>query len=143
MAVTISLYNHTARRFASGENAPSDAYKLKLYASTTFDATATTLASVTGDETTVGTGYTAGGKALTNVAVTTITTNDAKFDADDVTWAATGGAITAAFGVLFNDTDASDPPLAFINFDGSQSAGEGTDFKVIWNTNGIFTFTVA
>lgn len=143
MAVTISLYNHTARRFASGENAPGDAYKLKLYASTTFDATATTLASVTGDETTVGTGYTAGGKALTNVAVTTVTTNDAKFDADDVTWAATGGTITAAFGVLFNDTDASDPPLAFINFDGSQSAGEGTDFKVIWNTNGIFTFTVA
>lgn len=143
MAVTISLYNHTARRFASGENASGDTYKLKLYASTTFDAAATTLASVTGEETTAGTGYIATGKALTNVAVTTVTTNDAKFDADDVVWTAAGGPITASFGVLYNDTDANDPPLAFINFDGSQSAGDGTDFKVVWNANGIFTFTVA
>lgn len=143
MAITISLYNHTAKRFASGENASGDAYKLKLYASTAFDAAATTLASVTGEEATAGTGYTAGGNSLTNVTVTTVTTNDSKFDADDVVWTATGGPITASFGVLYNDTDASDPPLAFINFDGSQSAGDGTDFKVVWNASGIFTFTVA
>lgn len=142
MAVTISLYNHTAKRFASGENASTDSYKLKLYASTTFDAAITTLASVSGEEATAGTGYTAGGQALTNVTVTVETTNDAKFDADDVVWTASGGPITAGFGVLYNDTDADDPPVAFINFDGSQSAGDGTDFKVVWNANGIFTFTV-
>ena len=107
MAVTISLYNHTARRFASGENAPGDAYKLNLYASTSFDAAATTLASVTGEETTAGTGYTAGGKALTNVAVTTVTTNDAKFDADDVSWAATGGPITIPESIRVYEVEAS------------------------------------
>lgn len=142
MPVTISLYNHTAKRFASGENAVGDAYKLKLYASTAFDAAATTLASVTGEEATAGTGYTAGGQALTNVTVTVETTNDAKFDADDVTWTATGGTVSAGFGVLYNDTDADDPPVAFINFDGTQTAGNGTDFKVIWNASGIFSFTV-
>ena len=143
MAVTISLYNHTAKLFADGSNAATDTYKLKLYSAATFDATDTTLVGVGGTEATTGTGYTAGGQALANVAVTTVTTNDAKFDADDVTWTASGGSITAAYGVIYNDTDSDDPPLAFIDFDGSQSAGDGTDFKVVWNANGIFTFTVA
>jgi hypothetical protein len=143
MAVTITLYNHTAKLFADGSNAVGDTYKVKLYASATFDAADTTLAGITGTEATTGTGYTAGGETLANVAVTTVTTNDAKFDADDVTWTASGGSITASYAVIYNDTDANDPPLAFIDFDGSQSAGDGTDFKIVWDANGIFTFTVA
>jgi hypothetical protein len=106
MAVTISLYNHTAKLFAEGSNAAADTYKVKLYTAATFNATHTTLA-------------------------------------DDVTLTASGGSITASFGVIYNDTDANDPPLAFIDFDGSQSAGAGTDFKIIWDANGIFSFTVA
>lgn len=143
MAVTISLYNHTAKLFAEGSNASGDTYKVKLYTAATFNAANTTLAGITGTEATTGTGYTAGGQALANVAVTTVTTNDAKFDADDLTWTASGGSITASYGVIYNDTDANDPPLAFIDFDGSQSAGDGTDFKISWNANGIFTFSVA
>ena len=85
MAVTISLYNHTAKLFAEGSNAAADTYKIKLYSAATFDAADATLAGITGTEATTGTGYTAGGQALANVAVTTVTTNDAKFDADDVT----------------------------------------------------------
>jgi hypothetical protein len=142
MAVTISLYDHTAKLFADGSNAVGDTYKVKLYTTATFDATNTQLSGITGTEATTGTGYTAGGQALANVAVTTVTTNDAKFDADDVTWTATGGSITASYAVIYNDTDANDPPIAFIDFDGSQSAGDQTDFKIIWNASGIFTFTV-
>lgn len=143
MAVTISLYNHAAKLFAEGSNAAADTYKLKLYSAATFDAADTTLAGITGTEAATGTGYTAGGQALANVSVTTVTTNDAKFDADDVVWTASGGTIEAAFGVIYNDTDANDPPIAFIDFDGTQAAGDTTEFKVVWNANGIFTFTVA
>lgn len=143
MAVTIQLYNHTAKLFAEGSNAAADTYKVKLYTVATFDATHTTLAGVGGTEAATGTGYNAGGPTLANVTVTTVTTNDAKFDADDVTLTASGGSITASYGVIYNDTDANDPPIAFINFDGSQSAGAGTDFKIIWDANGIFSFTVA
>ena len=143
MAVTISLYNHTAQRFASGANAVGDTYKVKLFTAATFDATHTTEAAAGGTEVANGNGYTTGGATLANVAVTTVTTTDAKFDADDVTWTASGGAITASFARIYNDTDTDDPPLAFINFDGSESAGDGTDFKIVWNANGIFTFTVA
>jgi hypothetical protein len=143
MAVSISLYNHTAKLFAEGSNAVGDTYKVKLLTAATFDASHTTLAATGGTETTGANGYTTGGQALANVAVTTVTTNDAKFDADDLTWSASGGSISAAYGIIYNDTDADDPPLAFIDFDGSQSAGDGTDFNILWNANGIFTFTVA
>lgn len=143
MAITISLYNHTAKLFADGSNAAGDTYKVKLLSAATFDASHTTLAATGGTEATTGTGYTAGGATLANVSVTTVTTNDAKFDADDVTWTASGGSLTASYAILYNDTDSNDPPLAFIDFDGSQSAGDGTDFKIVWNASGIFTFTVS
>lgn len=143
MPATISLYNHTARRFADGSNVAGDTYKLKLLSAATFDATHATLAETGGTEASTGTGYTAGGQSLTNVVIETVTTNDARFDADDLTWTASGGSLTASYGILYNDTDANDPPVAFIDFGGSQSAGDGTDFKVVWNASGIVTFTVA
>lgn len=143
MAVTISLYNHTAAKFADGSFVPADTYKVKLLTAATFNATHTTLAATGGTESTTATGYTAGGQALANVAVTTVTTNDAKFDADDLTWSASGGAIVASYAILYNDTDADDPPVAFIDFGGSESAGDGTDFIIVWNASGIFTWTVA
>jgi hypothetical protein len=143
VAVTISLYNHTAARFADGSNAVGDTYKVLLATSATFDATNTTLAGVTKTEVANGNGYTTGGATLGSVAVTTVTTDDAKFDANDVTWTASGGTITASYAILYNDTDANDPPVAFIDFGASESAGDGTDFKIIWNASGIFTFTVA
>ena len=142
MAVTITLYNQAAKLFAEGSNAATDTYKVKLYSAATFNASDNTILGITGTEATTGTGYTAGGKSLTGVSVTTVTTNDAKFDADDVVWTAVGGSITASYAVLYNDTDLNDPPLAFIDFGGSQSAGDTTDFKIVWNTSGIFTFTV-
>lgn len=114
-----------------------------LCTSATFSAADTTLAGITKTEVANGNGYTTGGQALTNVAVTTVTTNDAKFTADTVTWSATGGSIAASYGILYNDSDVDDPPLLFIDFGQSESAGDGTDFKVIWNTNGIISFTVA
>ena len=143
MAVTISLFNHTAKRFADGANAVGDTYKVALYTAATFDATASTLAGVTKTEVANGDGYTTGGVALTNVAVTTVTTNGAKFDADDASWTASGGPITASYAIIYNDTDANDPPVAFIDFDGSESAGDGTDFLIVWNASGIFTWTVS
>jgi hypothetical protein len=142
VAVTISLFNHTAKRFADGANAVGDTYKVALYTAATFDATATTLAGITKTEVANGDGYTTGGVALTNVAVTTVSTNGAKLDADDAVWSASGGPIAAEFAIVYNDTDADDPPVAFIDFGESRSASDGTDFKILWNASGIFTWTV-
>jgi hypothetical protein len=142
VAVTISLFDHTARRFADGSNAATDTYKVLLATAATFDATATTLAGVTYTETASGNGYTTGGTTLGNVAVTTVGGNGAKFDADDATWSASGGPITAEYAILYNFSDSGDPPVAFIDFGQLESAGDSTDFLVVWDSNGIFTWTV-
>ncbi|NBN87548.1 MAG: hypothetical protein EBV32_00415 [Proteobacteria bacterium] len=143
MAVTISLYDHTAKRFADGSNSTSDTYKLMLCSAATFSGANTTLAGITKTELSTANGYTAGGATLSGVTVTQ-TGNDAAFDANDVTFTASGGTIgPAAAAILYNSTDSGSPPVAFVDFGGNQSAGDGTDFKVIWNASGIVTFTVA
>jgi hypothetical protein len=141
MAITVSLYNHTRSRFGSGANAVADTYKVILCTAATFDATNTTLAAITKTEVANANGYTTGGLALTGVAVSIVSTSNAKFDADDASWSASGGSIAAAKAILFNDTDTDDPPVALIDFDGTVTAADGTNFVIRWNSNGIFTFT--
>ena len=116
-----------------------------MYSTFSFDAADTTKtdAESGGTQLSTANGYTQDSKTLANVAVTTVTTNDAKFDADDVTWTASGGSIAAMGALIYDDTDTNDPPVAWIDFDGTQTAGDGTDFKILWNASGIVTFTVA
>lgn len=144
MAVTVSLYNHTTAKFADGSFAVGDTYTINLYSAFTHDATATTKTAAESGATqlTTANGYTQNAKNLANVAVSTVTTNDAKFDADDVTWTASGGDIgPARYALLFNDTDANDPPVLSIDFGANFTANTGTDFKITWNASGIITFT--
>lgn len=141
MAITVTPYNHTARRFAEGANLASKTYKVMLCTAATFNAANTTLASVTKTEVASGSGYTTGGQALTGVAFSTVGTNGAMFDANDLSWTASGGDLTASYGILFCDTDADDPPLLFIDFGGSKTAGDSTDFKLLWNADGIYRWT--
>lgn len=142
MPVSVTISDHSAQRFLNGSNAVGDTYKLILATSCTINAAATTLAGITYTEVANGNGYTTGGATLTNVTVTK-TGNDAAFDADDVSWSASGGSITASYGILVNTTDSGSPPVLFVDFGGSQSAGDGTQFKVIWAASGIITGTVA
>ena len=143
MALTITPYNHTARRFADGSFTPGDTYKVMLLTTATFDASDAILADIAYSEIAGSYGYTSGGVALTSVDVTTVTTNDAKFDADDSVWTASGGNIAANYAIMYNETVTDSPPLVFIDFDGTETAVDGTDFMLVWNANGIFSWTVA
>jgi hypothetical protein len=138
---TIALYNHSTRLFANGTFTAADTYRVKLLTAATFDATDVTLADTGGTEVANANGYTTNGVALTGVAFTTVTTNDAKLDANDASWTATGGSITASYGILYNDTNVDNAPIAFLDFGGSETANSGTDFRVVWNANGIVTWT--
>jgi len=143
MAVTVSIFDHTSRLFASGANSVTDTYKVALYTSATYLASATTLAGVTKTEVATGNGYTLAGATLSGVAVTTVTTNDAKFDANDVSWTVpAGGSLSASYAILYNDTDTNDPPVLFIDFGESITTTDGGIFQIIWNANGIITFSV-
>lgn len=93
-----------------------------------------------------GNGWPAGGPTLANVtetqaAITDATVNDAMIDADDVVVTASGGSIGPAFKAQVYD-HTNEYPIAFIDFGGTQSAGDTTDFKIRWNTNGIVNLTM-
>jgi hypothetical protein len=146
MTVTITPYNHTTKLFANSEVSLADLKLMLLDSGASFDATDTSIDDVAGANTppraneVSGNGWTTGGEALGSAAVTTVTTNDAKLDATDISVAASGGSIGPAdYGVIY-DSDSGNV-LAFIDFDGSKEAGDTTDFKVTWNASGIFTWT--
>ncbi len=141
MAVSISLYNHTLTRFVENANSASETYRLMLLSSGTFNATHVYLSEVTKTEITAGNGYAEGGRDLTGV-VRTVTDTTTKFDANDVVWPAVGGSISALYGILYNASDFSNPVIAFIDFGGTITAIDGSDFRVQWAPEGIATFVV-
>ena len=92
---------------------------------------------VEGDEVS-GTGYDAGGKALTNKTITYDSgTDTTTFDADNVEWETV--TIETRYGVLYDED--SSVIIAYLDFDSTQSPS-GVDFTVSFNASGIFTATV-
>ena len=84
-----------------------------------------------------GTGYTAGGAALANKAVTKDNTdNEGVFDADDVTWASS--TITARGAIIYysSGTPATSWLIAYIDFGSDKSSNNG-NFTISWNAEGI------
>ena len=152
MPVTTSLYNHSAAKFADQTFDLANLKVMLLDATPTFNGAHTQLSQVAGAANAnevSGNGWPAGGVTLANAAVSAValndaTVNDSKLDGDDIVQAASGGLIgPAEAAVIYDDTDANDAPVAFIDFDGAQSAGDTTDFKITWNANGIVTWTNA
>jgi hypothetical protein len=88
-----------------------------------------------------GSGYTAGGAALANKAVTQVDASDlAKFDADDVTWA--NATVTARGAVVYKDTGtaATSPLICLIDFTTDKSSSNG-NFTIQWDAGGIVTLS--
>lgn len=93
-----------------------------------------------------GTGYTAGGVALTTKSVTH-SGGTGTFDADDVSWAS--ATITAKYAVLVRRAGASlvsgDLLIAYLDLDTSSGSATvsstGAAFTVQWNAAGIMTLT--
>ncbi len=84
-----------------------------------------------------GSGYIAGGKTLTGVAVSQDNTNDrAVMVADNVVWSV--AAFTARGAVVYKSTGnaATSPLVAFIDF-GEDRPVSGQDFSIVWHQDGI------
>lgn len=108
-----------------------------LNATHTYSAANDALADVSANEIS-GNGYSRDTVAPTWVESSGTVT----FDTADPTFSASGGPIAATDGVLFDDTPTTpvaDPLIVDIDFDGEQSAGDGTDFIVAVNASGWFT----
>lgn len=91
-----------------------------------------------------GTGYTAGGTALASKTATyDASTNTVKFDAADVTWAAS--TITARYAVVYDDSGATAGQkalLAYFDFTTDRASSNG-EFVIRWGTDGVFSATAA
>ncbi len=85
-----------------------------------------------------GTGYSTGGKELSNKSIAVDEANDlASFDADDPIW--TVATINARGAVIYKDTGtgSSSPLIASIDF-GQDFSKSGADFTIQWDSAGIF-----
>ena len=97
--------------------------------------------SVTNEVT--GTGYTAGGAALTLAdPAYDAASNETRLDANDISWA--NSTITARYAVIYKDTGnaATSPLLAWVDFGQLESSSSGS-FTIQWATTGILKITAA
>ena len=84
-----------------------------------------------------GTGYTAGGVAIANTAVSDVS-GTLKWDGDDVSW--TSSTITNAKGALiYADALGGDNAIMLVNLGSNYSTSAGT-LLVSWNALGILNF---
>ena len=105
----------------------ADTFYMALYTSSaTLDATTT---AYTATNETSGTGYVAGGQALTTVAPTSSGTT-AFLDFDDETW--TTASITARGALIYNSTQ-SNKAVAVLDFGADKTSTNG-DFTVVFPT---------
>lgn len=84
-----------------------------------------------------GTGYTAGGVALANKAVTVDNTDDeGVFDADDVSW--TTSSFTYRYAIIYKEgaSAATSPLIGYIDFSTDQTVTNGTA-TIPWLSEGI------
>lgn len=144
MAVTAHVYpKFDENAVKKNLNLATDALKVMLFSAYTFANTHATMTDVkaAGTEAT-GTGYTAGGQALTSVTVSTSGTVTT-FTCANPSWASS--TITAAYAVFYDaqgGTDATNYPIAYWDFGGSQSSSAGT-FTLTINASGVATFTAS
>ncbi|WP_280448473.1 hypothetical protein [Nocardia brasiliensis] len=91
-----------------------------------------------------GTGYTAGGVALSSPTIAyNGTTNLWSFDAADAQW--TGATFTARCAVVYDSSPASDstrPLIGYVLFDADIPATAST-FTIAWDATGIASVTVS
>ena len=136
-----AIFNSFKRDIANGSiNLATDAVKIMLVGSayTPNIDTHTKRSDVTNEVS--GAGYTAGGVALVNKAVTMNTTSDkGVFDADDITLS--NATITARGAVLYKargGASSADELIAYLDF-GADITSTAGNFNIAFDANGIIT----
>lgn len=129
------IYNRFKANLMNGEvDLEADTIKVMLLDNShSFTATNNVIGDVSANEIS-GTGYTAGGKALSGKAVTQAATT--KWDATDIEW--TTATFTAYHAAIYDDTHATDDLIASFDFGGAQAVA-GATFKIQWHADGIIT----
>jgi len=142
----ITLFEEFAEQLGNEKhNFASDVLKLGLIDNTTPPTAADaspTWSDYSGNEVSTAGGYTADGETLANVSFSEAG-GVATLDADDVALAQDGSGFTDAYwGILYNDTEATDMAIGFVELDGPVSEQDGP-IKIQWNASGIARITIS
>lgn len=131
MAITQALCTSFKQELMEGvHDFTSHTFRIALYTSGATLSAATTAYSATNEVS--GTGYTAGGEALTVTGgAVSISGTTAYIDFSDVTW--TSVTITARGALIYNDTAVGNPAVAVLDF-GSDKTSTSGDFTVQFPT---------
>jgi hypothetical protein len=144
------MYESAKLAFANGTiDFDSHSFKINLYLSTSnantlTAATITKLSDIT-NQVATNFGYTQNTKAVT----ITTANSSGTITIDETTnpvWTASGGAITARFAVIYDDSHASDMPIAVCLLDTAPAdvtATDGNTFTITMNASGILTLSGA
>jgi hypothetical protein len=132
-------FNQFVKDLIDGKhNFSSNTFKVFL-TNTAPTATMTVKADMT--EITAGSGYTAGGNTVT--ITTSVASGVAKVSATNTTFTASGGSVGPfQYAVLYNDTTASDPPIAWWDYGTAITLASTETLTIAFDaSNGIFTVT--
>ena len=145
MPTVTQLYNHTVNRFNEGANLEGDTYKLMLLSGATFTASHTTLAQVVATGTEVsGNGWAVGGFTLTGIAADVADTDGGSWTFAEVIQAISGGSLGPfSHYVIYNDTDADDPPLCLVTMESALTVTAGNSASIKPPAGGLITWTVS
>jgi len=126
MAITQALPNSFKKQLLDGDqdfsSAGGDKFKLALYVSTATLGAATTSYTTSGEVSSSGTNYTAGGKALVNSGTSVVSTV-AFTDFADLSFQ---NVTLTARGALIYNTSFSNAAVAVLNFVTDKTATAGT-----------------
>lgn len=142
----ITFFDEALVTMLEGQWATTDTMKIAILDDTTTP-TAATATPALGDFTEVGTAgtYAAGGTSLgtwgdmISESGGTVTFSSAT----NPTWAQDANNDTdARWGLIYNDTQAGDPALAFVDLGGAVNMSSGS-LTITWNASGIATLSQA
>jgi len=126
MANTSAICNSFKTEILKAEHnftaSTGNTFNIALFTSSATLGAGTTAYAATGMNE-MGTGYDAGGKALTSVTPTLDSTT-ACCDFDDISW--TSATFTANACLIYNDTASGDPAVCAVAFGGDKSVSSGT-----------------
>lgn len=140
----VVVFNEAKAFLIDGGFEAADDIKIAICDNTTAP-TAATLSPALADFTQVGSAgsYVAGGTSLGDIG-TMITESGGvvTFDsATDPTWAQNASNdVDAHWGIIYNDTDAGDRAIAYVELGGPVDMAAGS-LTITWNASGIFTLT--
>jgi len=140
----VTVFNEAKAYMIDGGWEAADDIKCAVLDNTTAPTAADTTPAL-GDYTQVGAAgsYTAGGTSLGNLGtLVTETGGVMTFDsATNPSWAQDGSNDADAYwGLVYNDTDAGDLAIAYVELGGPVDMSAGS-LTITWNASGIFTIT--